>query len=183
VKSIPRNLCINPVGLEVSSYRVARCAADGVSDTKNESIVVFNNEGRLLFSIAGYELIPKENETEFVLISDIQNQIIIFNGDWACYLLKSQMPSSSIGVSKIANKFYINYAIETIENCWTGHYSYVGKNKNIELSGYKSENVYYLMEMGRNLISNGLFVLDRIDGGTHGLWIGVPTKIRLTVDQ
>jgi hypothetical protein len=182
LKSIPRGMCVNPVGLEVASYRVARCAVDGVSDTKNEKIVVFDNQDKLLFSTAGYELIPKDNDTAFTLTSDLQNQTIVFNGDLACYSQNFNMPSRSVGTAKIANRFNINYTINSIGNCSTGHYSYVDKNENIELTGYKKEKLYYFLEMGRNRISSGLFVLDRIAGGARGLWIGVPPTNPLSVN-
>jgi hypothetical protein len=100
LKSISPGLCINPVGLEVASYRVARCAVGGVSDTKSEKIVVFNNQDKLLFSTAGYELIPKENSTGFMLTSDRQNQIIFLNGDLACHPNKFNTPSKSVGTDE-----------------------------------------------------------------------------------
>jgi hypothetical protein len=182
LKSIPRDFCVNPVGVEVASYRVARCSVDGVSDTKNEKIMVSNSQGELLFSIVGYELIPQKNDTGFILNSTLKNQIIVFNGNLTCYMRQSNSSEKLVGIAKISDKLNINYAIDLIENCLAGQYSYVGKNGTIGLVGYKTGNLYYFIEMGRNLVSSGLFVLDRIDQRAHGIWIGVPPTNSLSVN-
>jgi len=182
LKSISGDICINPVGLEIASYRVARCGVDGVSDTKKQRIMVFSNQDKLLFSIVGYELIPKISRAEFVLVSDFGNNVIIFNGNLACYAQKLIRSTRLVGAAKIKNKLGIDYTIDSMGNCLAGRYSYAGKNENIELIGYKNGNLYYFLEMGGNRISSGLFVLNRIEPRARGVWIGAPPTDSLAVN-
>ncbi len=144
--------------------------------------MVFNDHGTLLFSVVGYELIPQKDRTGFALVTDIQSQTIVFNGNFTCFLQKPSMPNKSTGTAKIANKFNINYTIESNGNCLAGHYSYAKENNAIGLTGYKHGDLYYFLETGQNHISSGIFLLSRIDGGAYGLWIGVPPKNPLTVN-
>jgi hypothetical protein len=181
LKSMPHD-CANPVGLENALYKIVKCSVDEASDTKNEKIMVFDNQDKLLFSVVGYELVPKQNDTKFILTSDLQNQIVLLNGELKCFLKKPNISSALVGVAKIGNNLGINYTIDSVENCLTGHYLYVGKNEYLDLVGYKNGNLYYFIEMGRNRISSGLFVFDQIDGRAHGVWIGVPPSSPLPVN-
>ncbi|MDL5497914.1 hypothetical protein, partial [Escherichia coli] len=60
--------------------------------------------------------------------------------------------------------------------------SYSGKNKDISLRGMKKDGLIDLMELDKNNVSTGLFLLDRLDSAAHGAWIGVPPKDVLTVN-
>jgi hypothetical protein len=182
LKSIPRNVCANPVGLEVSPYRVARCSEGGVSDAKNEKIMVFTNQDKLLFSIVGYELIPKISGAKYMLTSDLDNIIIMLNGNLACHSKKFSASTRLVGTAKIKNKFTVNYTIDSIGNCLTGNYSYVGKKENIEIIGYRHGDLYNFLEIGKNRISSGLFVLNRIEPRARGVWISVPPANPLSVN-
>jgi len=174
--------CANAVGLEYGNYRVARCAADGVSDTRKQRIIVFDKQGETLFSLVGYELIPRRDGLGFLLSSDLQTQTVAFSGNLACFTLSEGTTNDVSGKAKLAEKYNINYALSSADGCLAGHYSYAGKAGEILLKGSKTDGLAYLLELGANNASTGLFVLDRLDGGVHGVWIGVPPKSPLTVN-
>lgn len=182
LKSTQHTACSNPTGLEYGDFRFVRCSVAGVSDTKNQKIIILDRTGKSLATLVGYELIPKVDGFGFAIIADLQSQAIVFSGDARC-LSKDLVNSNSLsGVAKIADKFSINYTLNEVNACVFGHYSYFGGSGEISLKGHKSNGVFYLLEMVSQKTSSGLFILNRLDGGARGVWVAVPPKEPLTVN-
>ncbi len=182
LKTISSSVCNNSVGFEYGSFRVARCGASGVSDSKDQTIVVFDGSGNLLFSVTGYELIPRLDHSQFFLVADLQNKTIVFNGNLICFPRTNPAQNALSGTATIADRLAISYTYSTTQGCLSGQYAYVGRNKNITIKGYKDSRLFYLMEMDKHNISTGLFMLDHFNGSARGVWVGVPPREPLIVN-
>jgi hypothetical protein len=144
---------------------------------------VFDKQGAPIFSVVGYEFIPGRDGMEFVLSKDLSNQIVMFDGNLACFAQKENVTNEISGKAKLAGKFGINYTLGSAADCLKGRYSYAGKGGEISLRGSKIDGLAYLIELDADGKSSGMFMLDRaLDSGIHGVWIGVPPKNPLTVE-
>ncbi|MFL9907662.1 hypothetical protein [Paraburkholderia sp. RL17-337-BIB-A] len=182
LKTISPSTCANAVGLDFGIYRAARCSDNGVSDSKDQKITIFDKNGNVVFSISGYEFIPLPNGTNFSLMADLQTESIIFDGDLLCLSKKNPPVLTIDGTAKMANRFAISYAIGVFNGCLAGHYSYAGKNGKIILNGYKDAGLFHLLEIGNGHVSTGLFILNHLDQTAHGVWVGTPPKEVLNVN-
>ncbi len=136
-----------------------------------------------LFSVIGYEIIPGADGNHFLLTSNLQTQAVAFGSEFNCFAQNSSSANDISGNAKLADKFGISYTLGGAGSCLVGHYSYRGKSGEILLIGSRQTGLTYLLELGaNNSPSTGLFVLDRLDSGAHGAWIGVPPKTSLTVN-
>ncbi|MFX1686028.1 hypothetical protein PWR05_15710 [Paraburkholderia sp. A2RI-6] len=177
LKEIPAATCSNAVGFEYSNYRIARCAADGASDTRKQKIVAYDKQGKTLFSVAGYELIPGADGKRFLLTGDLQAKTVVFEGNFDCFA-QDTIPTSDIsGKARVAHRLNINFTLGSVGGCLIGHYSYAGRGEDIVLRGLKRDGLTYLLELGANNVSTGMFVLDRLDSGARGGWISVPQGV------
>lgn len=182
LKGIAPPSCANAVGLEYGKYRIVRCATEGVADTKNLKVMVFDARGALLFSVAGYELIPEGDGTGFVLSADLPDRVVNFEGNLACVSQDHATRKDISGKAKMAGRLEISYALANVDNCLVGDYAYAKKGVNIALMGANRGGLVYLLELASNKESTGLFVLDKIKAGMHGVWVGVPPKPPLSVN-
>lgn len=179
--SLHPEFCANAVGLEVGSYRIARCADEGASETRGQKIIVLDQHGKLLFSIVGYELIPLTGNSKFFLTTNLNEGVIVFKGDFLCYAGESNVRNVAGGVAKIDSRIEINYSIGTGGRCLGGSYDYKNNNRRIMLKGSVEGGAYYLLELGRGRGSSGVFILDKIKDGIRGVWMGVPPKALFVV--
>jgi hypothetical protein len=182
LKAIHAGACPNAVGIEYGKYRIARCSVDGVSDTQAQKIIALDSSGKVIFYLVGYEFIPGLDGNEFFLVRDLKDQSVIFDAGLGCFLSGAGSDNGISGKAKIASKFGINFSLNNVNDCLVGKYSYSGKNKDISLRGMKKDGLIDLMELDKNNVSTGLFLLDRLDSAAHGAWIGVPPKDVLTVN-
>lgn len=182
LKNVPPATCINAVGLENGAFRIVRCSNSGVSDTKNQKIIIFDKQGQLLVVLNGYELIPQPDELGFALTAGLEGQTIIFNGNFECLSKKNIESTALSGTARIAKKLTINYKLGVVDGCMAGHYFYSGGSGNIGLKGYENEKSFYLLEIGSRRVSSGLFILDRLGADAHGVWAAVPPREPLTVN-
>jgi hypothetical protein len=182
LKRMAPTSCANAVGFEYGNYRIARCSMDGVSDTRKQRIVVLDKQGETLLSLVGYELIPQHDGSSFLLSSDLQDQAVVFVGNLTCFVQRKIVPNAFSGKATLVGKFTINYTLGWVGDCLTGHYSYTATGGEIFLMGSKNDALTYLLELGANNVSTGLFVLDRLDDGARGVWIGVPPRPPLAVN-
>jgi hypothetical protein len=183
LKKIASTSCPNAVGLEYGSYHIARCSAEGVSDTRKQKIIVFDKQGAPIFSVVGYEFIPGRDGMEFVLSNDLSNQTVMFDGSLTCFAQNEDVTNEVSGRAKLAGKFGIDYTLGSAAGCLKGRYSYAGKGREISLRGSKIGGLAYLIELDADGKSSGMFMLDKLlDSGIHGVWIGVPPKNPLTVE-
>ncbi|CAM2174267.1 Lipoprotein [Burkholderia latens] len=176
LKSLPCRSCESAVGIEVGSYRIARCASEGVSETSRQKIIVLDRQNKLLFSTTGYELIPLNNGDEFFLVANLKNDAVLFKGDFSCYAMGSNESETAGGAAKIGSSLDINYFIGATGKCLNGNYHYVEKNHKISLKGNIKGEMYYLLEMGVDRVSSGAFMLHQIKNEIQGIWIGIPPK-------
>lgn len=176
LKSLPPGLCSNAVGLEIGSYRIARCAQGGASETIKQKIIALDRQNKLIFSATGYEFIPLKDGSAFVLAANLNNDAVIFKGDFSCY--QSTLTASDVagGTAKIGGNISINYSIGMTGKCLGGTYSYAKRNKGIILRGNETGDVYYMLEMDAKRVSSGVFMLDQIKDRIRGQWVGVPPK-------
>ncbi|WP_155420167.1 hypothetical protein [Burkholderia cepacia] len=176
LKSLSPGSCASAVGVEASSYRIARCAPEGASETSKQKIVVLDQHNRQLFSIAGYEFIPLKNSSKFFLMANLKDDAVLFKGDFSCYSIGSIVSDATSGTAMIHGIYEINYSISTAGICLNGTYSYTKRNRKITLEGNVENGMYYLLEMGSDRISSGAFMLNGIGNGIKGFWVGVPPK-------
>lgn len=174
--------CKSAVGLEYGGYRIVRCAAEGVADTKKQKIIVFDRRNELLFSIPGYELIPRGDGSGFVLSANLPESVVNFAGNFSCVSHSRGMRENLIGKAKIGGKLDINYALERADACVAGDYAYVKNGVNITLTGMQQGGLTYLLELTSSKASTGLFILDQLTTGMRGAWIGVPPKSPLAIN-
>ncbi|MGF6964859.1 hypothetical protein OKW43_001864 [Paraburkholderia sp. WC7.3g] len=176
LKSLPPGSCSSAVGIEVGSYRIARCTPEGASETSKQKINALDQKNRLLVSTTGYELIPLEGSSEFFLVANMKNDAVLFKGDFSCYAIGSNVSDTDVGTARIGASLGINYAIGKTGKCLKCNYSYASKNREISLRGNVAGEIYYLLEMGADRISSGAFMLNPIRNGIQGVWVGVPPK-------
>lgn len=174
--------CKNAVGIEYGNYRIVRCAAGGVADTKNQEVIVFNRRDELLFSTHGYELIPGNDGLKFVLSADLPSHVVNFEGDLACIARPHDARNDIFGKARMGGRLEIGYALANAEGCINGNYYYLKKNVNIELSGVRKGALTYLLELSPSRASTGLFVIDRLSPDIHGAWVSVPPKSSLSIN-
>lgn len=182
LKKAPPSSCKNAVGLEYGNYRIVRCAADGVADTKKQKVIVFNRLDELLFSVFGYELIPRGDGSGFVLNADLPDRSVNFEGNLACVSRPRGARDNFLGKAKIGGKLEINYALTNADGCVIGNYAYVKNGVNIPLTGMQQGGLTYLLELTSSKASTGLFVLDQLTASMRGVWIGVPPKSPLAIN-
>ncbi|MEZ0604698.1 hypothetical protein ACAX43_21435 [Paraburkholderia sp. IW21] len=182
LKTVPHPACPNAVGLNYGAYRIARCSAGGASDSKDQIIKIFNKNGSLIFSVSGYEFIPKTNGSHFSLLTDLKDQSVIFDGNIQCFYKNNGTAASSRWTGKISNRLTINYTISKINGCLKVDRSYIRKKVNASLNGYSNGNLFYLLETDERNASTGLFILNQLSDNFHGVWVGVPPKDALTVN-
>ncbi|EDT43674.1 hypothetical protein [Burkholderia ambifaria] len=175
LKNLSSGICQNAVGFDVGSYRIARCAREEASDTNHQKIIVLNWQNRLLFSIVGYELVPVNNKSEFMLSANLKNGIVVFKGDFSCYEDRGDTFDAGGAAAEIDGN-HIDYSIRAIGACLVGNYKYKKINGDILLKGRVAGAEYYLLGMDADLASNGVFVLNRIKGGIRGFWVEAPPK-------
>jgi hypothetical protein len=182
LKGIAAASCPSAVGIEYGNYHVVRCSAEGASDIHKQKIIVFNKQGAVIFSVSGYEFIPGDDGADFILTTDLSNQTVMFEGNLACFAQSKSVTNEISGNATLARKFNIAYTLGSAGRCLNGRYSYVEKGGEISLKGSEINGLIYLIELGSGRGSSGMFVLDRLDGGIHGVWIGVPPKNPLSVE-
>lgn len=176
LKSLPPGSCSNAVGVEIGSYRIARCAQGGASETIKQKIIALDQQNKLIFSTTGYELIPLKDGFAFVLTANLKNDVVIFKGDFSCY--QSTLNASDVagGTAKIGGNVSINYSIGMTGKCLGGTYRYAKRNQDIILRGNATGDTHYMLEMDAKRVSSGVFMLDQIKDGIRGEWVGVPPK-------
>lgn len=182
LKKAAPSSCRNAVGLEYGSYRIVRCAPGGVADGEKQKIIVFGRHGELLFSVYGYELIPRGDGSGFVLSADLPDRAVNFEGNLTCASRPRGARDKFIGKAKIGGKLEISYALTNADNCVIGSYAYVKSGINIAMMGMKQGGLTYLLELTSSKASTGLFLLDQLTTGMHGAWIGVPPKKPLAIN-
>lgn len=182
IKKIALSSCRNAVGLEYGSYRIVRCAPGGVADAEKQKIIVFDRHDELLFSVYGYELIPRGDGSGFVLSADLPDRAVNFEGNLACVSRTRGARNNFIGKAKIGGKLEINYTLTNADGCVIGNYAYIKNGMDIELTGMQQGGLTYLLELTSSKASTGLFILDQLTDGMRGAWIGMPPKRPLTIN-
>ncbi|MEK6421141.1 MAG: hypothetical protein V4801_16215 [Burkholderia gladioli] len=91
LESLPPGSCPNAVGLEIGSYRIARCAQGGASETIKQKIIVLDQKNKPFLSVEGYELIPLKDGFAFALTANLKNDVVIIKSDFSCYQGVSHM--------------------------------------------------------------------------------------------
>lgn len=173
--------CPVPQGIEYGSYRIALCATQTYPDPDQETTIVFNEEGRKIFSIRGYQLIPggiSKGDFAFIGASGGNATFYVSSLDCRYPPIADGKATSKTGA---IGKLRIRYFLHKVGDCVYGSYAYAHKENGITLFGNISKDALHLIEMNVNKNVTGLFDMSPDLDQFNGTWVSVPPGKLLSV--
>jgi hypothetical protein len=177
LKGVLAKECPSGQELKYGKFTVVRCAADDAGDLPGKLKIVVSDNQRVIFSVAGFEFVPKANGHDFALYAQAAtgDRTLLFEGDLDC-ISSSSPPTASALNATIGTMLKINYSLAATGGCYSGTYKYSGHDDSIQVAGSHINGKYQLLEKDNAGHATGFFLLDRIEPSMSGDWVGVAKK-------
>ncbi|WP_143752037.1 hypothetical protein [Burkholderia sp. SRS-W-2-2016] len=112
--------CATPLGIEYGSYHIALCADHENPDPSQETTIVYSANGKRIFSVRGYEIIPGGvSEGEFAVIGSAGERITFYTSNFHCLTLPELSNTVAPKTGSIG-KYRIQYSARTVGDCAYG---------------------------------------------------------------